>query len=69
MVVAVGFTVIDAPVPSAAPPHDDEYHFHEAPEPKDPPVTLSVVAPPQVVLGLAVAAVGSTDRLLTVTVT
>ena len=61
--------MIEAPVPTDAPPHDPEYQFQLAPDPKDPPTTVNVVGSPQVVLGLAVADVGSTDGVLIVTVT
>ena len=56
-------------MPSAVPPHDPENQSHVAPVPRDPPATVNVVGPPQVVLGLAVADVGATERVLNVTVT
>jgi hypothetical protein len=59
--VEEGETVIEAPVPSAVPPQEPEYHFHEAPEPNDPPISVNVTTPPQEGLGLAVALVGATD--------
>ncbi|MES2285614.1 MAG: hypothetical protein V4547_07995 [Bacteroidota bacterium] len=58
-----------APVPAEAPPQEAVYQFQAAPEPNEPPTTVSVVGPPQVVLGLAVADAGSTDNVLNVTVT
>ena len=57
----VGVTVMEAPVPSGVPPHDPEYHFHEAPAPNEPPTLVNVIGPPQEGLGLAVALVGATD--------
>jgi len=57
------------PVPSGVPPQDTEYHFQAAPVPKEPPVTVSVVGSPQVVVKLAVAEVGLVDGVLTITVT
>lgn len=61
MVVLVGETLIVAPVPSNVPPQEPEYHFHDAPVPKDPPTFDKVIAPPQDGLGLAVAEVGAMD--------
>lgn len=59
--VEEGVTVIEEPVPSGVPPHDPEYHFHEAPAPNDPPTLVNVTVPPQDGFGLAVALVGATD--------
>lgn len=67
--VVVGDTVTEAPVPSGVPPQDPENQFHVAPVPSDPPATVSVVGPPQVMVGLAEADVGATDKVLKVTVT
>jgi hypothetical protein len=51
VVVAVGDTVMLAPVPADVPPHDDVYHLQLAPVPKLPPFTESVVfLPRQIVL-------------------
>jgi hypothetical protein len=61
VIVDVGETVMEAPVPSGVPPHDPEYHFHEAPAPSEPPTLLNVTTPPHEGLGLAVALVGATD--------
>lgn len=69
VVLAVGDTESVAPEPTRVPPQDPVYHFQLAPVPRDPPATLSVVAPPQVVAGLALAEVGATDGVLIVTVT
>lgn len=65
----VGVTVILEPVPSGVPPQEPEYHFQEAPVPKEPPFTVNVVGCPQVVVKLAVAEAGSVDGVFTVTVT
>ena len=71
MVVTVGVTVIDGPVPIEAPlPHPPAYHFHEAFVPKEPPVTLRfVLCPIQRIAETAEAPVGFVDGFLTVTVT
>ena len=61
MVVEVGLTDIDAPVPTKVPPQEPVYHFQAAPLPKEPPTLLKVTEPPQDGLGLAVALVGATD--------
>ena len=63
MVVTVGFTFIDAPVPIEAPfPQPPVYHFHEAPVPNEPPVTLILVLPPVQIEGdAAEAPVGAVD--------
>lgn len=67
--VEAGDTAMEAPVPASVPPQPPEYHFHDAPVPSEPPVTLSVVAPPQIGLGLAEALVGSVEGVFNVTVT
>ena len=47
MVVTVGLCVVDEPVPIATdPPHEPEYQYQFAPEPKEPPVIPRVVAKP-----------------------
>ena len=61
MVVLVGETVIEVPVPSAVPPHDPEYQFHVAPVPSVPPISVKVTAPPQEGLGLAFIDEGAMD--------
>jgi hypothetical protein len=62
VVVAEGLTEIDEPVPTEVPPQPPEYHFHDAPDPSEPPWTLSVdELPLQIVVGLAVAPVGDVD--------
>jgi hypothetical protein len=56
---------MDAPLP-----HPPEYHFHDAPVPNEPPVTLiSVLLPRQIMGDAAVAPVGLVDGVYTVTVT
>ena len=67
--VEVGETVMLEPVPASVPPQEPEYHFQDAPVPKEPPLTDSVLGCPQVVLGLALADVGFVDGVFTVTVT
>lgn len=69
MVLVVGDCVILEPVPTRVPPQEPVYHFHDAPVPKEPPLTVNVVGCPQVVLGLALAEVGSVEGVFTVTVT
>ena len=71
MVVAVGATVIDGPVPIETPlPQPPAYHFHEAFVPNEPPVTLrSVLCPRQRIGETADAPVGFVEGVLTVTVT
>ena len=70
MVVVVVFTVIELPVPAGVPPQLPVYHFHDAPVPNDPPVTVNVTSPPEHTgFGLTVAPVGAVDSLFTVTVT
>ena len=41
-------TLIEAPVPINVPPQEPVYHFHEAPVPSEPPITLSVKLVPAV---------------------
>jgi hypothetical protein len=46
------------------------YHFHEAPLPSDPPITLTEdELPEQMATGVADALVGAVELVLTVTVT
>ena len=56
-----GLTDMDEPVPMEVPPHDPEYHFHEAPVPNEPPLTESVVLPPGQILVVPEIPVGATD--------
>ena len=69
--VAVGLTLIDAPVPAAVPPTQlPVYHVHTAPVPSDPPTTLrEVLLPKQIGLTLAEALDGAVEKVFTVTVT
>ena len=63
--VEVGLTVIDVPVPASVPPQLAVYHLQSVP---DPPVAVNVLlAPEQIVVGLADADVGATGSGLTVT--
>ena len=69
MVVAVGVTVIDEPVPTNVPPQLPVYHFQAAPLPKLPPATVKVTAVgPHTVVADAVAPVGAVDNELMVMV-
>ena len=62
MVVKAGATFIISPVPIADPPQLPEYHFQLAPDPKEPPETLSVVVSPwQISDLLAEADVGASE--------
>ena len=63
MVVVNGLTFIDEPVPIEAPvPQPSLYHFHDAPVPNEPPVTLIPVLPPLQIEGDAAdAPVGVVD--------
>ena len=69
MVVEPGETDMELPVPARVTPHPAEYQFHEAPLPREPPMTDNVVAPPQVGFTLTEAPVGAVDDEFTVTVT
>jgi hypothetical protein len=69
VVVAVGDTVMLAPVPADVPPHDDVYHFQLAPVPRLPPLTDSVVFLPLQIVVVPVIEVAGTDVSCTVTVT
>jgi len=53
---------MDVPVPRKVPPQLPEYQFQLAPEPSDPPETVSVVEEPgQIGLADAVIPVGAVD--------
>ena len=69
MVVEPGETDIELPVPTEVTPQPPVYQFHEAPVPKEPPMTDNVVAPPQVGFTLADILAGVVDDEFTVTVT
>ena len=63
--VAPGVTTIDVPVPTKVPPQLPVYQAQVVP---DPPVAVNVLlAPEQIVVGLADAGVGATGSGLTVT--
>ena len=71
MVVTVGLTVkvVIVLLPTSVPPHEPVYHFQLALVPKLPLVTVKVDGKPvQISVGLAVAVVGATDGVLSVTV-
>ena len=60
---------MEMPLPTEVTPHELLYHCHDAPVPKEPPVTVRVVVPPsQIVEGAAEADAGDVDKLFTVTV-
>lgn len=64
MVVEVGLTAREVPLPMGEPPQDPLYHSQVAPVPNDPPTTDKVVGlPEQMVVEVAVAEVGLVDRL------
>ena len=66
---AVGFTVIELPVPADVPPHEPVYQCHVAPVPRLPPVTIRVLLVPLQVLLFAIETpVGDVDKELTTTV-
>jgi hypothetical protein len=61
---------MELPVPTKVPPHDPLYHFHDAPVPKEPPLTaIFVLLPTQIVGVPAVAPVGFVEGVFTWTVT
>lgn len=61
-----GETLIEAPVPAAVPPQLTVYHFHDAPVPSAPALTLSIVESPKLIeAGLAMP-VGVVESELTV---
>ena len=65
MVVEVGLTASDVPVPASVPPQLPVYQLQVVP---DPPVAVNVLlAPEQIAVGLADAEVGATGSGLTVT--
>ena len=71
VVVVVGLTFIDGPLPIDAPlAQPPAYHFHIAPVPNDPPTTLILVLPP-IHIGdvVALAPDGAVEAVFTVTVT
>jgi len=70
VVVEVGLTVMEGPVPTCVPPQVPLYHTRVDPVPLVPPDALNVVDPPaQIVEGLALTFVGAVEFVFTVTVT
>ena len=70
MVVVVGLTLKLLPVPTRVPPHDPEYQTMVSLSPPPPPTSERLLEPPvQMVVGVAVAEVGSADFCFTVTTT
>lgn len=69
VVVDVGETVIELPVPAAVPPHELVNHCTVAPEPSEPPVTVKVVEPPLQIVVTPEMLVGAVGGVSTVTVT
>ena len=67
--VLAGETFMASPVPAGTPPHDPVNHSVEAPDPLDPPSTVSVVLLPLQMVVVPVAPVGAVDNVFTVTVT
>ena len=66
MVIA-GETVNAVPLPSVVPPHETEYQFQSAVEPKLPPVTLMDADEPlHIVTAVVFNEVAGTELLLTV---
>ena len=67
----MGLTFIDWPEPTNVPPQLLVYQFQLAPLPREPPKTCKLVDAllPHTVEGVAVALVGATELVFTVTVT
>ena len=60
-------TVMLEPVPMSVPPQAPRYHFHEAPEPSEPPCTVRVTCVPALTeVCEAEAPAGATLRVLMV---
>ena len=67
MVVTVGDTTGELPDTKNVPVQEPVYHFHDAPEPKVPPVIPRVeLAPEQIVAGETVTLAATTDKEFTV---
>ena len=66
MVLDVGETVIEFPVPTAVPPHEPVNHCTVAPVPAVPPLTVNVVLLPLQIVVVPVIPVGATDKVFTV---
>ena len=70
MVVESGLTLIVLPLFTKVPPQDPLYHFHDAPVPSEPPLTvIFVLLPIQMVGEVAEALVGFVEAVFTCTVT
>ena len=69
VVVEPGATEIEAPLPTKVLPQLPEYHCTEAPDPRDPPTAVSVVAVPAQIVVAPEMDVGATDAEFTFTVT
>jgi hypothetical protein len=66
VVAAVGFTVIEGPLPALFVHPASVYHFHDALAPNCPPATESVVeSPEQTLVAAAVTPVAAVDGELT----
>jgi hypothetical protein len=62
VVLAVGHTLIDEPLPRYVPPQLPEYHFQDAPVPSEPPCTVSVEQlPGHTADGFGLMPVGATE--------
>ena len=60
----MGNIVIVEPFPQEEPPHEDVYHCHVPPVPKDPPVSDKVTDVPEITVdeGNAVIPVGASEE-------
>lgn len=67
MVLAVGETEIELPVPTDVPPHEPVYHSAVAPVPAEPPLKVKVVDDPEHIVVVPVMLVGAVLFVLTVT--
>ena len=69
IVVIIGETVIEVPLPAEVPPHETVYHCHVAPVPKVPSGIVNVdEAPEQILPGFADAEVGGMEEVFKLTV-
>jgi hypothetical protein len=68
VVLVVGDTVIELPVPITVLPHEPENQSATAPVPALPPLKVRVVDPPLHIVVVPVILVGATDKVFTVTV-
>lgn len=67
VVVDVGDTVMEFPVPTGVPPHDPENHCAVAPVPEVPPDKVNVVDAPEQIVEVPVMLVGATLGMFMVT--